>query len=322
MALFEARIKLLSPAIVTTRRTERGFVRPADHIPGSMLRGSILSALYLEGKLGRDDLSREAESPRLLASPAYPVVRGSRSLPATPNVMRCDRCRVIEYCGLRGLMLYHECEGGQGHREPLKPVHGDLIARIDGELEEVRVSTFRATSVAIDKGRRAAARNMLFDYEAIAEGTEFWSFLLIPEEYRFSSIEVTIGRGGSRGFGRATLTVQPAQQRPGTGRYVALSPVVPQKRFEWGGCEVELITVFGRTSRLQAGWDYLQGKMRPIVRVAKRGSLVDAKVTGEGCDEVLRVGVPVKVDGFCLTGLNALIPLSEYESILGGEAGP
>jgi len=321
VVLFEARIKLLSPAIVTTRRTELGFVKPADHIPGSMLRGAILTALYLEGRLDRDDLEREAESPSLLASPAYPMLKGSKSLPATPSMMRCDRCHVIEYYGLPERLiapkLYHECDGQQGHQEPLKPIHGSLVAVVDGELEEVRVSAFRATSVAIDKGRRVAARGMLFDYEAIAEGTEFWSLLLVPDQYRFNSIEVTVGRGRSRGFGSAALTVQPAQQHPGTEWYVALSPIVPQRRFGWRGCAVRLIEVFGRTSKLQTGWDYMRGRMRPIVRVARRGSLVKAEVMGESRDEVLRVGIPVKLGGFLLTGLNALIPLSEYESILG-----
>jgi len=97
VTLLEVRVRLQSPAIVTTRRTERGFVRPADHIPGSTLRGAILSALYREGKLDLDYLKQEAKSPGLLASPAYPLCSGAKSLPATPSIRRCDDCNGYEY---------------------------------------------------------------------------------------------------------------------------------------------------------------------------------------------------------------------------------
>jgi hypothetical protein len=74
--------------------------------------------------------------------------------------------------------------------------------------------------------------------------------------------------------------------------------------------------VEGRTYTLQTGWDVLQGRLRPFVEVARSGSLVVARLSDTSRIHFLRVGAPVKVDGFSLTGLNALIPLSEYESIL------
>lgn len=339
MMLLEVRVRLQSPAIVTTRRTEKGFVRPADHIPGSMLRGAILSALYREGRLTRDDLKREAERPGLLASPAYPLHRGAKSLPATPSIRHCNDCNGYEYVPPaegQPIKEYHKCghrsgdpqsapgSDGQGRVKSvwtLKTLHGFLLANVNGSLVEVRPKTFRATSVAIDKRRRASARGMLFDYEAIAEGTEFWAWVLVPERVELDGLEVAVGRGQSRGFGRATLSVrsdvQPASGFHPSDWYVAISPLTPVRRFEWGGCSVELKEVEGRVYCAQMGWDVIQGRLRPFVEVTRRGSLVSARPSGSGCDHVLRVGVPVKVGDFWLTGLNALIPLSEYESMLG-----
>ena len=343
MTLLEVRVRLQSPAIVTTRRTERGFVRPADHIPGSTLRGAILSALYREGKLDLDYLKQEAKSPGLLASPAYPLCSGAKSLPATPSIRRCDDCNGYEYVppGVgQPAKEHHECGhqsgGQQGAPGPgrhgrvksvwmLRTLHGSLLANVNGEPVDVRPKTFRATSVAIDKRRRASAKGMLFDYEAIAEGTEFWAWVLIPDRVagrvELDGLEVAVGRGQSRGFGRAILSVRSeVQPSPDLGSdqwYVAISPLTPVRSLKWGDCTVELKEVEGRVYFAQMGWDIAQGRLRPFVEVAKRGSLVLARLSGSGCDQVLRVGIPVEVDGFCLTGLNALIPLSEYESILG-----
>jgi len=340
LVLAEVRIRLLSPAIVTTRRTQSGFVRPADHIPGSMLRGAILSALYRDGKLTKEDLRREAERPTLLASPAYPLYRGARSLPATPYVLVCDECNGFEYIPPteeRPVKEYHECKGlpeapqgvtGSGeqrHDRPmwlLKTLHGNLLASADGKPVRVRTETYRATSVAIDKRRRAAARGLLFDYEAIAEGTEFWAWVSVPDGIELDGLEVAVGRGQSRGFGRAVLSFWSELPREGgiqTDKwYVAISPVTPVRKLDWEGLGLSVVLerIEGRTYTLQTGWDVLQGRLRPFVEVARSGSLVVARLSDTSRSHFLRVGVPVKVDGFWLTGFNALIPLSEYESIL------
>ncbi len=338
--IVKIKIKLLSPAIVTTRRTQRGFVKPADHIPGSMLRGAILSALYREGKLKWDDIKKEAESPTLLASPAYPLYQGARSLPAVPSIRQCDECKGYEYISLAEEQFeerYHKCKdrpenlhglSGAGEQRRvrsvwlLKTLHGSLLANVNGGLVEVRTKTFRATSVAIDKRRRAAARGMLFDYEAIAEGTEFWAWVSVPEKVELDGLEVAVGRGQSRGFGLARVSVWSGPEpgfdyNPEGSWFVAISPVTLAKKLEWKGLSITLEEVRGRTYSAQTGWDFVQGRLRPFVEVARRGSMVLARLSDAGYIHVLRVGIPVKVDAFWLTGLNALIPLSEYESILG-----
>jgi len=322
MRLLEARLILKSPAVVVQRRLERGFVKPADYVPGSMLRGAILTALYRSGKLSAADLEREKEKPGLLASPAYPVVKGSRSVPATPFMFYCRRCKAVVDLTREAAErlsqgeepeppLLHEC------REALKPIHGSLVVRDGRELRRARVETFRSTSVAIGKDRGSAVRGMLFDYEAIAGGTEFWARILAPDWLQPGSLEVAVGRGASRGFGWAVLRLEPVPQSQPRGKVlVAISPLTPLKRLKWDECSVSLTGVYGRMHKLQAGWEYGRG-FRPFVDVARRGSLVIASELS-GHPELLQVGLPVKAGDFWLTGLNALFPLDEYLEILGG----
>jgi len=322
MRLLEARLVLKSPAVVTQRRLEKGFVKPADYIPGSMLRGAVLTALHRAGKLSADELKREGAEPSLLASPAYPVTGNSKSAPATPFTFYCRRCKTVVDLTREAAEklargeepkppLLHECG------EALKPMHGSLVAREGRELRRASVETFRSTSVAIGRDRGSAVRGMLFDYEAIAEGTEFWAWVLAPDWLQPGSIEVAVGRGASRGFGWAELKLEPAQQpRPYGSALVAMSPLTPLKRLEWRGCALTLARVYGRVDRLQAGWEYGRG-FRPFVEVARRGSLAIAEEVS-GPLEPLLAGLPVRAGGSWLTGFNALIPLDEYYGILGG----
>jgi hypothetical protein len=322
MRLLEARLVLKSPAIVTQRRLERGFVKPADHIPGSTLRGAILASLYRAGKLSADDLKREVSEPSLLASPAYPVMGGSRSVPATPFMFYCRSCETSvdftrEAAGKLAqgeeleIKLRHDCG------EALKPLHGSLVVLEGQKLRRVRVETFRSTSVAIGKDRGSTVREMLFDYEAIAEGTEFWAWVLAPDWLQPGTMEVVVGRGASRGFGWAELSLRPAPQpQLGGNVLVAASPLIPLSSLGWGSCSVALARVFGRVDRLQAGWEYGRG-FRPFVEVARRGSLVIASRVF--CQpEVMRAGLPTRAGEVWLTGFNSLVPLDEYYMIMRG----
>jgi len=322
MRLLEARLVLKSPAVITQKRLERGFVKPADYVPGSMLRGAILAAMYRAGRLSIDDLRREREEPSLLASPAYPVIKNSKSMPATPFMFYCRRRDTIVDFTVeaakklaRGeepeLLLHRECE------EPLKPIHGSLVARDGHELRRVSLETYRSTSVAIGKDRGTAMRGMLFDYEAIVEGAEFWSWILAPDWLKPSTIEVVVGRGASRGFGWAELGLEPAVERaPGENVFIALSPLIPLKRLEWREYSVSLARVYGRVEELQAGWEYGSG-FRPFVKVARRGSIIIT--SGVSCpQEVLLAGLPVKTGDTWLTGFNVFVPLAEYQKTVGG----
>lgn len=328
MRLMEAKLVLKSPAIITRRRVERGFVEPLEHVPGSMLRGAILTSLFRSGRLSREDLKREAEKPSLLASPAYPIVKGAKSLPATPFMFYCRKCNsIIDVTRESSEALLRNEEPKppltcEECKEPLKSLYGFIVAKSGDRVERIRVRTFRSTSVAIDKGRGSAMTGMLFDYEAIAEGTEFWAWVLAPEWLQADEMEVTVGRGSSRGFGWAELELREAPHtsqwlKAGQGDFVAISPLSPLKRIEWEGSTLTVTKVFGRTFRSQAGWDFMRG-FRPIVELVKSGSIVLARASGDAIATLLHVGLPVKSGDSWLTGINVLLSIDEYYKLLGG----
>ncbi|ABL78690.1 RAMP superfamily CRISPR-associated protein [Thermofilum pendens] len=323
--LYEARLVLRSPAIVVERRTERGYVKPLGYIPGSTLRGAILDALRAEGVLSLDDLRREAESPSVLSSPAYPLVGGKRALPASPFAAYCRECGVVydfaPVYARQGKLESIKCPVGRDHT--LKPAYPGIVVykRVaEGGVvvaEKAPIRTFRSTSVGVSKRRGAFERGMLFDYEAVAEGTEFWAYVWAPFDLP-GRLEVTVGRGASRGFGWAELTLKAAGSAPfsASGLFVALSPLVPLKKASWGDCTLEVERVLGRTYRVLAGWDSFKRSPLPVVELVRQGALVEGRVS---CNRDPRAGIPVRLGGYWLTGVNAVVPFGEY--LRGGGVG-
>ena len=74
--ILEIMLEILSPTIITERRSLRGFLKTLNYIPASTLRGAILSELYRNGIVGDDFLKSEREKPSVIASYAYPVTSG------------------------------------------------------------------------------------------------------------------------------------------------------------------------------------------------------------------------------------------------------
>jgi len=320
MRLYEARITLKSPAVITGKRTQRGFVKPLDHVPGSMLRGAIVTALYRQGAI--KSFEEEGRNPSILASPAYPLAGGERFLPASPFMWKCEEKGTIIDLTRHALEILEKGEINISDQcgSPPRPIYATLIG--SKTLKEFDLRSFRATSVGIDKVRRAGVKGMLYDYEAIAEGTQFWAFVYGPESLEGQELEIFLGRGSSRGFGMATIRFAPfSASYQDVGPYIALSPVVPLKEITWNKCTLRVSRITGRTTELQAGWDYLKNTFRPTIQAAKRGSIVEANVEGE-CGALLYVGLPLRLeaygDSILATGLNALIPLKTYYDLRGG----
>ncbi|MEZ0345911.1 MAG: RAMP superfamily CRISPR-associated protein [Infirmifilum sp.] len=327
MRLYEARIELKSPAILTTRRTDRGYVKPSTFIPGSTLRGALLTALFREKILTQSDLKKEASEPSILTSAAFPVVRGKRTLPATPFMATCKVCgATIDLTREAARAL----EQGEQPRfpdvcprcreaVPLENLHGSPVYLDGGTLRRASLRSFRATSVGISKRRGAAAKGLLFDYEAIAEGSELWALVSATENLQLpGELEVTLGRGGSRGFGWALLRLTniALRQVPTRGIFIALSPLTPLPSINWGATSVQLKAVVGRTMQIHLGWDLLRGESRPFCTVARTGSLALVEWSGETAQ--LLTGLPVTIEGHVAVGLNALLDLETYYKLLEG----
>jgi hypothetical protein len=222
----EVKVTLRSPTILPVRRSAAGYVGTLGYIPPTTLRGAILTALYMQGKIGEEKLREEDIKPRLIASPAYPIdAEGRRSRPATPFVWECKACRMesercknenkekeVKYIINREeefvkkiyenapLNIPSECPERK-HRA-LKALHPKPIP----DVEKV---TTRHISVAIDKSRGVAVKGMLYSYDVILPPQTYWATLTLPDEYGVDGrFEVRVGRGSSRGFGLAEIEVQ------------------------------------------------------------------------------------------------------------------
>jgi len=221
--IVEVKLTLKSPTILSERRSASGYLGTLDYIPPTTLRGAVLTSLYTQGKIREEKLREEDARPRLIASPAYPIVpQGKKSRPATPFIWECKVCKmesdqsknvdkegkyilnreedfVKKIYDAAPLNIPSECE--KGHRA-LKPLHPTPIPRVE------RVIT-RHMSVSINKSRGVAVKGMLYSYDIILPPQTYWATLLIPDEYGVDSrFEVRVGRGSSRGFGVAEIEVQ------------------------------------------------------------------------------------------------------------------
>ncbi|MEM1990860.1 MAG: hypothetical protein QW782_09570, partial [Candidatus Bathyarchaeia archaeon] len=95
--ILEIMLEILSPTIITERRSLRGFLKTLNYIPASTLRGAILSELYRNGIVGDDFLKSEREKPSVIASYAYPVTSGGeKCYPSHPFMYRCKVCGQYE----------------------------------------------------------------------------------------------------------------------------------------------------------------------------------------------------------------------------------
>jgi uncharacterized protein (DUF2342 family) len=176
---------------------------------------------------------------------------------------------------------------------------------------------------------------MLFSYEAIAEGTRFWARLALPDSVAGKipeKLEVAVGRGSSRGFGRSVVKVRSRVgtegRNPASAVFVALSPLTPLSELTYRGCRVMVGRVLGRVSRVLGGWDMALETRRPVVELVRPGAIVEARLDCSSPEEAKTFaailsygGTPVKLFDTWLTGVNVLISVEEYERLLGETLG-
>ena len=351
MRIWEVSFRLKSPALLTKRRTERGFKEALDYIPGNSLRGAIVSSLYYHGRIGEERLGQEAEDPRILCTAGFPLVGGRKLWPAHPFLYECKICKEV----VESPDFLPELEGG---REPVPPSacrkgHQALdlphprcrsFGKTEEQEKEPGVSFTSSVCVGISKDRGASEGGLLYEYDAIDAGQEFWSRLSCedPPEKGF---EFWVGRGVSRGFGWAEITgvremdVKEEAERLGSllcgqERVVmyALSPLLSvrgQLCASWPGRiglsdaarrlgtgeegAVEVERVYGRVVLHDGGWDMRRKKRRPLLLAAAQGSLAVCRFSKSVSPEMLValsvLGTVKEVGEMKLAGINQLAPL-------------
>lgn len=215
MKFLEVEVEILSPTIITERRSVRGFLKALDYIPASTLRGAVISELYRRGIVDEGFLRSERVKPSIIVSYAYPITSdGRRTYPAHPFMYKCKLCNnkegkienvlsnVINDLESNGKLtepIYTTCK--QGH-VALESLYSEPYPE-----EKNKVSTARFLCTGVSKERGTSETGMLYEYEAITPGRKFWATMAVPEELEkyIDGLEVRIGRGISRGFGMSKI---------------------------------------------------------------------------------------------------------------------
>jgi len=353
---------------VTKSLGERGYYSPLDYIPPSTLRGAIITSLYRRGIVDRRYLDEEARRPIITTSPAYPF-EDVKSYPSHLFVYRCKVCSIddektacndaIEILSSvekgEDVKFKQVCDKGHPALEPLHPKPVKPVGRI---VKEVDAVAHESICVGISKHRATSQKEMLYQYEAIAQGTMFWAYLKLPDNLSNEvkpGLEFSIGRGISRGFGRAKITkvekisLEREEERIreclnneriifyAISSLVSLSTLknttLPYPReidlksigkefgIEVDG-KVAFTEAYGKLGTLHCGWDIQNNAERPSVKSALPGSILIGRVEGSGnIPRILAilgfVGTIEHGQGFFITGVNIITPLRRHP--MGGE---
>lgn len=217
MRVLKAYIELNTPTLITKQSYSAVIKHSTEIIPGSAVRGALLSHLYENGI----NVELEVNDPKIYFHPAYPVDDGIACEPAHPFVFRCKICGSIEdrlsdfkqrnYNVSDLLRSISECV--KGHRFLLKPIGGSLITRKNNNISRHETRYVSMTSVAINKSSRSSEPSLIFRYLPIEPGS--YEGLIAGDEERLDKLgiagkeyQVYIGRGSSRGFGHAILRLE------------------------------------------------------------------------------------------------------------------
>ncbi len=364
------RISLESPTLIVAR-SGRGGYSSLDWIPGTVLRGALITGAVRYGYVGEEYASREITDPSCVVHPAYPVHRnlGHEEVckPATPFVYKCKEGELIDVLGrdkieeLSKVSSKDEllemipknvdlkCPLMRGVPGSTKPAQGSLVFHSGGKLRSHEVEVEVLTSVGINKRLRAHETGMLFNYEVLVPGQEFITLAIYPEEVaRFVKEvgEIWIGRGTSRGLGRAKVDVvketsvqeivpelqdRAMEEIAKVGdecRFVLYArSLVTRLKGPWisspipgdpEGWEVspEVVMdggeplVLGRTA-VFSSFSNSTGIPRPQLMCSERGSvfLMRAKGSEDKVAEALARAAVLGWDGLSHLGLNILLPL-------------
>lgn len=338
MRFLEIRFRLESPAIIASRRTGRGYLFPLSIIPGTMVRGAIISMLYHSGFMDEKELKVESEESSIIASPAYPCVDNKKAYPCHIFAYKCKvlhggksggsfekKIYVAEVVKdlKTGLEPKPKSACSWGH-VALELIHPKPVLPEGDDFNEATLIHEHVICVGMNRQRATVQRQLLYEYEAIAAGQEFWFRLGLPERFADalkSGVRFYIGRGISRGFGQARLIEikenfmndlsEIIRQTCGSERTIilySLSSVISINGCNYSSYprEIDLMKIanraglnasgklviqgaYGRTSPLYLGWDMMRNAKRPILdhSLAPGSILVSKIVDGNGWEEGL-----------------------------------
>ena len=227
MRVYDISIKITSPVLVVRRRGMTGFMGLSSGLlPGSTLRGAILTVLRA---LGVKDVEEESLQPTIAITPAKPVKPAKCSLshglsafykPSHPRAFYTliGQENVQKACreGLKAVAIDSLAIAKRKKVLSLLRLQaGVLLAQENGLWREFKPRMLISTNVAISKRRGAGEGGMLFHTIATSPGLELEARLIDASDklmgwldeigMDMKGFEIRIGRGVSRGLGRAII---------------------------------------------------------------------------------------------------------------------
>ena len=354
MEFYLAGLTLLSPTIIPRKRGARGYVGVRETLPGSTLGGAILASLRRYNKITAQKAEEIARKYSIICSPAFP--KQNRLLyPSHPFIWRCKEpgCesyvtvidKVLEVLNgvveLRPDLL--KCENGhtaleRRHPSPLPASTLSRGGKSTGD-DEKRLDSVKVVSVAISRHRASSIKGALYSYETIPTGVEYWAITAaekgLLDEDRYL---IRIGRGISRGFGKAELSLKKIdveklkeKSKPESKTVVlySLSPVVLKDNNHTidlrvygdltgtaSGGVVSVKSVYGSPVTI-GGWNVKSNLEWKVVNAASPGSLVVAELKGDDMDLAYGltflglIGEKIIYDNFQLVGVNMMFPAKD-----------
>lgn len=248
--LYKYVLRLLTPTLVVARRGSRGMVYTAGppYIPGSQVRGGLLTYMLREGIVDPEGIRREALWPRHSVTPALPSRRFEDSLyrDADFSHILCYTYKseageggARVYCLSPGEILTRDGVSVEKLQEKLAEQEGSALRSGDHErrlLEREPYAgpvvvgdegLFRAdveknvyVEVGLERSRGGAKPGALYAYEYFAPGQLFTGYLactpdsplcVFLQKMGGGRIAFSVGKGVGRGFGLAEFSAEPVE---------------------------------------------------------------------------------------------------------------
>ena len=213
--VLKLKIEVLSPLLISQPQAGRFFRNICNYLPGSTIRGSILTFLLRRGV----DITPEENSPALIFHPGYPVINNVKARPIHPLTFKS---KVDDNLMLPG-GISDPTDLDEFRLEDLKipfkdedryfvieHVPSGLVYKSDDGFKEYTYDHVVLTSVGIHRALKTREVGMLYSYIAISPGVTFESYLVDESggdrlsDFNLTNntvIETYMGRGGSRGLG-------------------------------------------------------------------------------------------------------------------------
>jgi len=234
--LYEFKIKTLTPLTVAVKEGFKGLLYKAlkEHIPGSTVKGSILSKIIREYGVSKL-VNNEVHDPQIsitqaLACPSMDYTLIENVLPTHPLCYRWKTEKRIETLNLGDLLTEFKKSKDVKRAfsnilDKVTKLHLDYfktraILRSTGEMvskpfiavkrngvwEKITVHTSTYIQVGIEKISRRASPGLIYGYEYVKPGQCYTGFIAGKRVENIAKMlgetsELKIGRGISRGFG-------------------------------------------------------------------------------------------------------------------------